>query len=353
MKECNVSIQDIGVLDEQVPVHLPEREMGRSRRHVNWRTLIGLGISLCLLVFLVRGIRWHEFGTSLRQANFWLLLPAALVLIGVTILQSIRWRLLVGSATIGLREAFAILAIGTLGNNVLPARGGDVARMVLLSRQARVRVSYGLASLILEKLLDVLALLVLAAFAVFVIAVPQWFATLLVLASVIAVLGVAICFLIERRDFVSVPSTLRAIVPQRLLARIDGLLHSFHDGLHILGSARNCAAVTVMSLAIWFAMALEAALVIAALHIRGTTIADMLVVMTIINLGLIVPSSPGALGTYEFFGVSALALFNVQHAAALEFTLVMHAIAVFVQVALGVFGLAQIGVSLKNASQLR
>jgi len=327
-------------------------EYGGRVTRVNLRALIGVTLSVVFVAFLVHSIRWHELGTSLRHANVPLLVVATVALVGFYALLALRWQLLLGASAVNIGDAFTVLNIGAFCNIVLPMRGGDMVRIFLLNQRKRLSVSYILASFVLEKLLDVTALLALAMLAVFVIDLPRWLATLLIIANVVVILGVTACFLIERRGFVRVPTIMRGLVPERLLLRLDGLLHSFHSGLHILGSFRNTLRAILLSFASWGVIALTAWLIAFALHIGRVSLAAMLIVTAVISLGQIIPSSPGAFGTYELLGVAALALFSVPREPALEFTFVLHMLSIFVQVVLGGVSMGRIGFSIRRARRL-
>ncbi len=346
------------IIDEHAENHPapPDHQRRPVRKRVmrtNLRALVGVAISVAFIAILVRDIRWHELGTSLRRANVPLLGIATVALAGFYVLLALRWQLLLGTNAVDLSDAFTVLSIGALCNVGLPMRGGDVVRALLLRQRKRLSASYVLASLVLEKLLDVTALLVLAMLAVFVIDLPRWFATLLVAANVVVIFGITVCFLIERRGFVRVPAIMRGLIPERALLHLDGLLHAFHSGLHILGSFRTMLRAVILSFASWIAVALIAWLVAIALHIGPVSLATMLIVTAVISLGQIIPSSPGALGTYELLGVSALALFSVPREPALEFTFVLHMLSILVQVTLGGASMGRIGFSMRRARRLR
>lgn len=316
---------------------------------VNLRALIGVTLSVVFVAILMHTIRLHEFGTSLRHANVSLLVVATVALVGFYGLLTLRLQHLLGASAVNVGDAFTVLNIGAFCNVILPMRGGDMVRIFLLNQRKRLSVSYILASLVLEKLLDVTTLLVLAMLAVFVIDLPRWLATLLIIANVV-VLGITACFLIERRGFVRVPTIMRGFVPERLHLRLDGFLHSFHSGLHILGSFRNTLRVILLSFASWGVIALTAWLIAFALHIGRVNLAAMLIVTAVISLGQIIPSSPGAFGAFELLGVAALALFSVPHEDALEFTFVLHMLSIFVQITLGDVSMGRIGFSTRRAA---
>jgi uncharacterized protein (TIRG00374 family) len=234
----------------------------------------------------------------------------------------------------------------------MPVRGGDLVRVILASRRMRLAMSYVFASLILEKLLDVLTLVVMATISVFVFTMPQWLEDLLIIASAFVIIGIALCILIARRGFVRIPVAVQRYVPVPLLTRLEALLGSFRDGLHALRSPRTTMTIFALSLVSWIMVALGAWFVAVALGIRHVNPATMLIVTAVISLGQIIPSSPGAIGTYELLGVSTLALFAIAREPALEFTFVLHVLSIMVQVGLGLIGLAWLEMSARGAVSL-
>lgn len=88
-------------------------------------------------------------------------LAAAVALYGaVTLVRGERWRLLLedSDATVGRRDAYCLTVVGYAGNNVLPARGGDVMRVVLGAAQASTSRRTVVGTLVAERLLDVVVL---------------------------------------------------------------------------------------------------------------------------------------------------------------------------------------------------
>jgi len=91
-----------------------------------------------------------------------------------------------------------------------------------------------------------------------------------------------------------------------------------------LGSFRTTELVA-LSLAAWLAWAIAAVLVGRAVGVE-LTLVEAVFVTAAINLGVAIPSSPGFVGTYQWLGVSALALFGVSKEAGLAFAIVMQAV---------------------------
>ena len=127
-------------------------------------SLLGIAVSvLCL-----GGVVWwaaHQPAPRFPDtAGEWLALAGAVALYGVnTLVRAERWhRLLVqDGGTPQRRDSYALTVIGYTGNNVLPARAGDAVRVVLMAPLAQVSRRTVVGTLLAERILDVVWVLVL------------------------------------------------------------------------------------------------------------------------------------------------------------------------------------------------
>ena len=313
--------------------------------------LIGIVVSAALLIVVLRGIRWHLLGESLHHARPLPVLVTMAGFMGFFAAIAFRWKVLLGIRRLRFAELFEILTIGFLCNLVLPARGGDMVRVVALHQRERVRMSESLASVLLEKLFDVAALVALLIPAMLWVDLPRWVIVSLTVAVIGVIVGFALCIALARssRTFISLPLFHR--LPERVRSRADSFFTSFRDGLRLLFSWKKMLAVSLLSLAIWTINALSGWFLLVGLGIEHVSPGAIFVVIAIINLGLIVPSAPGSIGSYEFLGVSALALFHVAREPALEYALVSHLLGSVIVLALGAISMARFGYSLATVSR--
>ncbi len=132
-----------------------------SFRHVTilrmkkWQFWLGVLISIVFIWLALRGLRLDEFWDSVKQANyFWLLPGIAVYFVGVWV-RAWRWHYLLGPIKkIPTATMFPITTIGYMGNNIYPARAGEVLRAVMLKRKEGVAVSASLATIIVERIFD-------------------------------------------------------------------------------------------------------------------------------------------------------------------------------------------------------
>src|SRR5512143_528880 len=122
---------------------------------IKWQFWVGLLISVVFIWLALRGLRLEEFWDAVKQANYlWLLPGIGVYFIGVWV-RAWRWHYLLGPIKkIPTRTMFPITTIGYMGNNIYPARAGEVLRAVILKRHEGVPVSASLATIIVERIFD-------------------------------------------------------------------------------------------------------------------------------------------------------------------------------------------------------
>jgi uncharacterized protein (TIRG00374 family) len=304
-------------------------EVTPAARPSKWRSLVlGLTSSLTILAVLGYWIDWRAALLALRRVDAWRLLAPALVTLATWPLRPWRWREIFPVATRpSFRAAFSALTVGTMANNVLPGRGGDLLRVVLVApRGSVVRPSLALGTLAVEKILDGLALLAVLLVARVLLDVPAWFAHFSLVAA--ALFGAAIVFVAllrwQRERLLSVCGAvlrwLRVPTLADLVVRVGG---QFADGLTALRTAPQWFGVSGLTVVIWGLEAVQVWLLASAWHI-SLPLAAAAVVTAVIGLGMSVPAGPSSLGAYELSGVAGLMLFGVESADALALTLGLH-----------------------------
>ena len=129
--------------------------MGAMEALKRWQFWAAAAISVLLLYYSLRGLPLDEFLEALSQANYWWLIPGvAVYFIGVWA-RAWRWHYLLRPVKrIPTNEMFSVVAIGYFGNNILPARMGEVLRAIVLRRREDVAISASLATIIVERIFD-------------------------------------------------------------------------------------------------------------------------------------------------------------------------------------------------------
>ena len=319
-----------------------------------WQFWVGVLISVVFVWLSLRGLRLSDFWDAVKGANYWWLLPGiAVYFVGVWI-RAWRWHYLLGPIKkIPTRTMFPITTIGYMGNNVYPARAGEVLRAVLLKRKEGVAVSASLATIIVERIFDGVVMLGfvfinlpelarLTSASGFVGNIQQ-----VALIGTGIFLGALAVFLLAAM-FPQVTSRAVAwfidrLLPERLRERALGLVHRFLDGLAALRSPFNVLMIFFTSVIIWL---LETGKYWFVMHAFPFTVNffALMLMNGIVNLATTIPSAPGYIGTFDGPGIAVLTAYGVDQAVATGYTLVLHVALWFPITLLGAYFLAREGI---------
>ncbi len=310
-------------------------------------TLVGALISVAALVWLARSHDWRDLVQSFRDADWrWLALVPLLMLPNFA-LRAQRWRILFPEQRLpGFSGAFAALMAGYLFNNVLPARAGELVRVHLIGRREQLPRSTALGTVVLERTLDLLVLLALLAAVLPTQPLPAWAgaASKVVAAAALVALAAVIAMALLGQPALRfvVSSAVYARLPQAAGARLAQAGSSFIEGVSSALRTRHLGRFIGLTALVWL---LELLLVAVLARGFGVQIGalGLLFVMLIIALGTMVPSSPGYLGTFELFGITALGLLGVAGGGALGFVVAYHATVLFGASLIGALTLAWYG----------
>jgi glycosyltransferase 2 family protein len=289
---------------------------GRSRSLVV-AAVVGIPVSIVFLVLAIRGTDLSAVWGTLQGVRPLPLLGAVALMGAVYWLQAARWRR-IADTRLGQRRFFEMVVAGLAVNNVLPGRVGDLLRARWVSRGA-YSGGRGLATVMLDRAFDILALVTFLLLSLPLVTDAAW-VDRIVVGSLIVVVVVWVLILAARSYTRRRPRSRRAHrgLPRRFLR--DTL-----EGLSDPLSLERGLVWFAISLAAWGTWAVGAILVGRAVGVE-LSLVDAIFVTAALNLGVAIPSSPGFVGTYQWLGVSALALFGVGRAEGLAFAICMQAV---------------------------
>jgi glycosyltransferase 2 family protein len=308
----------------EVDVDGRDRPITRGRALVVWG---GLAASAGLGYLAVRGVRWESVWEALETSNYWWLVPALLLLAGANLMRARRWQSLFQVETrppyVATLEA---MLVGQLFNNMLPARAGEVARVVFLHRRAAASRAETTGTVLVERAFDVLALLGLL-----FVALP-WFPSLswLRAAGWLAIglaLGMTIVSVFLVR-YGNRPLEI-ALRPLKYLPFMSPELvrlatANLGRGLAGIRRWKNAAAAGAWTIVSWLTLALSNWVLMQGFDL-GLSFSAGLLVAIATGLGMIIPSAPGAVGIFEAATVVVLHAYGVPSSQALSYALVLHA----------------------------
>jgi uncharacterized protein (TIRG00374 family) len=286
----------------------------------------GVLLSVGFAYLAVRNVRFGDVWRGLSSSNYWWVLPA-LVMLAVTVaLKAVRWRYLFAAPTRPeMRPVVAATLVGYFFNAVLPARAGEAARVLALRRRAGTSRAEAAATVLLERMYDVLSLLVVLFVCVPWLPHVSWLHAAVVLALVLAagvVIAVAVLTIYGERSvrFVLHPLGRLPFVSE---ARLTAVAANLTRGLSALLRPRLVAAASVSTTLAWLTLGVSMWLLMRGFHLHLSLVAALLVVVAT-NLVQILPSSPAAVGAFEAATLVALRAYGVPDAKALSYALVLH-----------------------------
>lgn len=327
------------------------------------RTVLILLLTFGLLAYFLRGADMREVWAETRRADGGALL-LALAATGLTyVLRALRWQYLL--APIGpthFSTAFRTTVIGFAASALLPARAGEVIRPYLLARREGLSATSAFATIILERLLDLLAVLLLfAGYVLFgaagvVARDPSHLARVKFGGAVAgggAILASIVFFVLAGHPdrLGRLTLSIERLLPGRLARAAAQFVETFAQGLAVMRQPGRLVAALALSFPLWISISAGIWLTSQAFHITFPFSASFLV-MTMLVVGVAVPT-PGAIGGFHaFFQFTAETFFGAPHERAVGAAIVLHAISFLPVTILGLLFMLSEGLTLSGAKRL-
>ena len=308
------------------------------------------GVALTLVVGAVLAIWWRgpDWGAvwSAFDAVTWRWVIVALLVNFLSIVaRSIAWKLTVDQALpqphARYSHVFWAFCVGLLGNAVLPARAGELARVAVLRRRLPDHGDGTSATLVgtvfAHRLFDLPAVALLVLYVLLTAKIPQWAVTSLVIFGLVGAALLAVALLSARRHDHRSPSLDEAGTVRRLVAMA-------RQGLGVLRAPLPAAGAILFQLTGWVLQLLAVWTVMKAFDL-GAPLPAAGVVLLLMNVATIFPLWPGNVGLMQAAVALPLRNYGVPYATGFAYGLVLQAVEMSVGVGLGLLALAREGIS--------
>lgn len=321
-----------------------------------WPSIVlGLVVSIAALAYLFRR-DMSGVGDELQHARYWVAVPCLMLSAGGLWLRSLRWRVLL-DYRLAPDHSFHILNISYFINAVLPFRVGELVRAILAARvDPPVRVLTSLSSILVERVLDTLAVFALLGLTLAVLPVGVEIGLVGALLGLGAVIGgIVLVF------FANHPGQAHRLLG--LTGRVVPLLRraTVHEWLdHLLDGIAPLASVRSTLLLVWWTAISWAASVVAG-YVALYTIFDdptwgaSMAMIALASFVIAVPAVPGNLGPFETavaFSLAAAGLVNnASDAPSVAFAVLLHLFNLIVYIGLGLVGVWAESVSLGEVTR--
>lgn len=291
---------------------------GLSRRKIpSWAPqALGYTVSAACLLWVLHGYPLNDLIPTIRSLDWRWVTVAVLADLAVYVAHAWRWNtLLEPVARLRLWRTVQAVYIGLFANEVLPLRVGELIRCYLLAHWNGLRLSLGLASAAVERLIDglwmLLAFLITAGF---VRGIPKDLTILVQILGVLLMVGaIGLVWIVLYKQHA------HAVIAE---SRWASTLRHVVEGLHLMGNLRTLALTALISL---LYLVLQFFSVYALMKAYGLDLSFWAAagVLTIVRMATVVPNAPGNLGLINVACVMALGLFDVERNDAKTFSIIL------------------------------
>ena len=316
------------------------------------RIIISLCISAICIFFATKNVQWAELKTIISQIQYLPLVLGFLISTLTFWLRAFRWQILLSPfQKIPNFQLLKWQVGGLLINNLLPFRIGEFVRAYWTGHKTSIPKSSVFATIVMERLLDILSLAVIAFFLIlylgfnrFNITIPK--ELMIAIGIIFLFLFIFTIFFLPNMNIKTWVNPLLKILPQK----ISEMILRFAEGLSIFKNKKEILKVILLSPLIWIVDIGIIAILSRCVQLNLSWIEAGLLSVGLI-LGVMIPAAPGAAGTYEAGGVTALGLIGISKTLALSFVLILHSYQFLIILALGIPVLISEGFSLKQFIQ--
>ncbi len=299
--------------------------------------VLGILVGVLLLAFFLRGIQWGEILQALREANPWLIILGALVNMATFFIRAVRWRYLLRPLRlVGVHGLFGAICIGFMTISLLPGRVGEFIRAWVLARREGMKTSAVFATVVVERILDALTILVLFAFFLFFYKFPETvsaeggeFIKIVKLGSVYGtpaiflLLAVMVVFILKPGLAPRCTEAFFFFLKEDWRKKLAGIAVSFVEGFSVLSRPTYLLPVGFWSLACWLGITLGIWLILTGFGITLPFTSTFAVVI-MVAVGVSVPT-PGGVGGYHMaFKACLVYIFAVEESTAVAAILICH-----------------------------
>lgn len=329
------------------------------------QVLLGIALAVVLLLVFFRQADFAAIGNALRRADYGIVAVAAVLSVVAMVLRAWRWGYLLRPLErVGMGTLTSCTMIGWAVTTLLPGRLGEVVRPVLLARRERISASAAFATVVLERIFDLVGVLAILAVYLSLFPLPPALdaegeavirglrlSGLLAVVGVVGILAVIAAMQLWPRRAEAVLQRLLGILPRSIAGRLFALLRTFITGFGSLGRPRLVALIILQTGIVWGVILAQYAVLFVAFELELPTWAVLPLVLLIV-IGVMVPT-PGAVGSFHVAAeIGLVTLFAVPRDVGVAYAILSHAVAFVPVTLIGIGYMFREGLSLASVRRL-
>jgi len=251
------------------------------------KSIAGIVISIGGIYWAFKDFQFSDFKASMQEVEIIYLVIATILLWGSVWLRALRWKWLFKKAdSPSVLSLYRAELIGYFGNNVLPLRLGELLRSYIVGKENHLSKSFVIGTVVLERLMDMLALISLAFLLVLFYPLEESIRDYVLWSGIMSIFTITIFLIILHRIKIIKADYKILIILKRI---IDGILSI---------RKRMVIPVIISSLLIWCIYWIDVFLLQKAFQFNLSWI-QVLTVLVISSAALSIPSAPGMIGTFH------------------------------------------------------
>lgn len=336
--------------------------------------LFGIIISAVCSWLFIRKVEWSSLNRAFTEAKYIYVLPTIVIIFVSYYVRAIRWAWLIAPVKkVSLLNLFSVTIIGFMANNVLPARVGELIRPIMIGKRENIRLSTVAATVITERVFDILSIIVLATITLFLLPtnatqkeqieishyanstthqeiregetadnlpdspktigkdtmnistikqLKKWSE----LFTCFGVLSILFLFLLSiyPQQASAVVKKLVFFLPHHLKDKLIGLIDSFISGLQIFEDKKQIFFVGALSLVIWILNAAGIYILAFAFNLDLSFMGACFVTVCL-SLAVALPQAPGYIGVFHIATQKTLSMFDIGMSSAQSYAILLWA----------------------------
>ena len=317
--------------------------MNFNKKQVLKNTITTL-IVVVSIYLAFRGINLQVLWKYIIEANYIYIIAPIPIMVLSHWVRAVRWRTILKPIHkhSSLYNLFSAVSIGYAVNNLLP-RGGEIVRPYVFSKNENISFSSTFATIILERLLDVLTLLILFGFT-FILYSDKILALLPSSIDITKITYLVVIFLIAV-IFAFYPPFIKFVLnklikpfSEKLFNRINEIFSKFLKGFAIIKEPKLYATLAFQSILIWLLYSLPLFIMFYAFDFssKGMNFLDAILLLVASGISFSIAPTPGSIGVFHWMvKIILVKFYGVSGEQALAFATVNHGVNYLLQLFLG------------------
>lgn len=310
------------------------------------RIIIGFCVSIFFLVLVLRKVNLKEILEVIVSVNLIYLTIAVVLGVFSLVVRSKRWSVLLGrERKVKVSDCFQATSVGLMGNNILPFRIGDLLQAYFLGYKTGLNKTMVFSTVIMERLLDIIPPSLILISGSFFVLMPEKIGRNKIV-CVIAVLFILLFLIFRSKKTIKL--LIDKLLPNcKIKENIKDLTENFYNGLDSIKDKKTIVQLFLYTFFLWSVYGGSLYFTLLSFNIKLSYF-EALLIQSVVVMSVVIPSSPGYVGTWEFFTILALSIFGIDKSTALGFALVLHLLCWLPVTLIGLIVLIKSGLSLSQ-----